>query len=696
MAYYNNNIQIPMMLSMPSSGHSESAMIDMSYSGYFDGLSFHFSNPLGPSPHSPSVNQGSSNSSLISIRRDSGFANSSLDELSTEIMSARVDPTPIQSNGSFSSLNSTSYSCNDSSSRGSNSSFLPPVPSSSTTKVHVERSTPIVPSMSNNGVDYLLNDVQRMYLAQHQQRQQQQQPVVGASSPSTHCTAYSLIGSQGPSAVGSNQSPSLASGTWNIASAASQLSEFPSSGDASSTQGVYTHNSAMGSVYGMQHQQQQQPQQPLLSPLQYHPRQGYLHHARQRKPELHIMTDSEPGQQLSLFPANVNVLTSELTANTVRWEPSSCDMSQNQQQRQPAPGTSPSISTANNFVQSGQQGGYSWGLVSSPVESSLSSGSSTPMFASPSSSYAHSELAASCESSRAASPSYMHLGAYDSCLSERRLKRMEADGRSSSSSLIIRSRKSSTSSTSSMGSQRRSSSLRESCSGISTGPSSPRLRCQITSTSSPTHQCPKCGQNFAGPAVLVRHIESIHDKLLWNCVGCKSNLSRRDAVTRHINLSPMDSICRAVGTIGQVKTSNGVEVHYEVSSYRAKPLDEVMSRMGKKISTALRKEIERSKAELQMREATAATSTSLSATMAAVPTSVTATTAAVVMSHLGCHAMPIIEVNNNNDQTMMMGAAFDDMEMYSEDEGETLEDGLNRKRRRSLMADTDALGRKKK
>ncbi|KAF9121845.1 hypothetical protein BGX30_002345 [Mortierella sp. GBA39] len=109
-----------------------------------------------------------------------------------------------------------------------------------------------------------------------------------------------------------------------------------------------------------------------------------------------------------------------------------------------------------------------------------------------------------------------------------------------------------------------------------------------------------------GSSVLVRHIESIHDKLLWNCVGCKSNLSRRDAVTRHINLSPMDSVCRTVGTIGQIKMLNGSEVHYEISSYKAKPLDEVMNRMGKKISATLRQEIDRAKANNAIVAASAA------------------------------------------------------------------------------------------
>ncbi|KAF9968623.1 hypothetical protein BGZ70_001359 [Mortierella alpina] len=57
----------------------------------------------------------------------------------------------------------------------------------------------------------------------------------------------------------------------------------------------------------------------------------------------------------------------------------------------------------------------------------------------------------------------------------------------------------------------------------------------------------------------------------------------------------MESICRTVGRIGQIKTLNGTEVHCEISSYRAKPLDEVMSRMGKKISTELKNEIDRAK-----------------------------------------------------------------------------------------------------
>ncbi|KAG0375405.1 hypothetical protein BGX24_009160, partial [Mortierella sp. AD032] len=261
----------------------------------------------------------------------------------------------------------------------------------------------------------------------------------------------------------------------------------------------------------------------------------------------------------------------------------------------------------------------SWGMTaatattSSPVESCFNSGSSTPSFASsmsPTLSYSSFELASSGDSSRATSPSqynnqhrnhqhhHHHTTPYDSF--DRRHRRRDSE---SSSSLIIRSRKSSTSSTSSNASQRRMSTLRE-----STLPSTPanNTTSNTTTVSSPTHQCPTCNLCFAGPAVLVRHIESIHDKLLWNCVGCKSNLSRRDAVTRHINLSPMDSICRNVGTIGQIKMLNGSELHYEVSSYKAKPLDEVMNRMGKKISAALRQEIDRAKAMAEANNAAVA------------------------------------------------------------------------------------------
>ncbi|KAG0058949.1 hypothetical protein BGZ89_000841 [Linnemannia elongata] len=269
----------------------------------------------------------------------------------------------------------------------------------------------------------------------------------------------------------------------------------------------------------------------------------------------------------------------------------------------------------------------SWGMAattSSPVDSSFNSGSSTPSFTSsmsPTLSYSSFELGSSGDSSRATSPShhnqhqhhhYHHQTTpYDAPSHfERRHRRRDSDA----SSLIIRSRKSSTSSTSSTSSNashRRMSTLRESTlpsTPVSSNNNTTTTTTTTTSVSSPTHQCPTCNLCFAGPAVLVRHIESIHDKLLWNCVGCKSNLSRRDAVTRHINLSPMDSVCRAVGTIGQIKMLNGSEVHYEISSYKAKPLDEVMNRMGKKISAALRQEIDRAKAMTEANNAMAAAS----------------------------------------------------------------------------------------
>ncbi|KAF8954154.1 hypothetical protein BGZ46_002999, partial [Entomortierella lignicola] len=560
------------------------------------------SNYLGVSPSQQvTVNNSSNSPSLISIRRDSGFANSSLDELTMSIMSSNKVARPSEHD--IQSLNNIN---------NNNPSFLlsPTTPTSTTSEF--EGSAPAVPSLSN-GMDYMLNNVQHMLFAQ---QQQQQQP----SSPS-------------------------------------QMTTFPPS------------------IYDMQQQQQQHQsvvtsqqlpvQQTLMSPLQYHPRHGQIQRPRQRKPQLQIMTESDIGQQIPMTVSNGNVIIANYSTPSVNWEP--CEMNQPS-----APVTSPSMSAASNIIQAGQQG-YSWGFVSSPIESSFSSDSSSP-FASPSSSYAHSDLPASCESSRAASPSFNNSSMYDLYLSERRFKRTNSDG---SSSLIIRSRKSSTSSTSSMGSQRRTSNLRESsaCS-MSASPSSPR-----TSSTSHTHQCPKCGQCFAGPAVLVRHLESIHDKLLWNCVGCKSNLSRRDAVTRHINLSPMDSICRAVGTIGQVKTSNGIEVHYEVSSYRAKPLDEVMSRMGKKISNALRKEIDRSKAATRTKEITAASAASGFSTVNPANMNGMPEVSAMAMTNVpgGC----------------LSSSIGGDLEMQSDCE-EFLEDGSSKKRRRSLFPDEITAGRKKK
>ncbi|KAG0290762.1 hypothetical protein BGZ96_005802 [Linnemannia gamsii] len=484
--------------------------------------------------------------------------------------------------------------------------------------------TPVVPSMPF-GIEFPLINEQRQFL-QVQQLQQQQH-----FQPSTAETAAAVVGDTLPSPPSS-----CTASPWN------------------------TDFSIMQSQQQQQQQSQQQPT--LLSPLQYHPRQGQIQRPRQRKPMLQIMTSSESEQQAMIFNSSLSPMSGP-------WESS------------PSVGpmaASPSMSAANNIVRAGQyqqqpqqsqQSSYPWGFVSSPVESSFSSGSSTPLFASPSSSYAHSDMAAnsSCQSSRAASPSFAPSTLYENFLvNERRIKRMDHD----SSNLIIRSRKSSTSSTSSMASQRRASTLRES-SLIPSSPattnhsscSTPAPTTTPSSSSTGTHQCPKCGQRFAGPAVLVRHIESIHDKLLWNCVGCKSNLSRRDAVTRHINLSPMDSICRAVGTIGQIKTSNGAEVHYEISSYRAKPLDEVMNRMGKKISPTLRKEIDRSK------------------------------TVALQQQQQQQHQhSQQYHPYQHQYQAMMM----EDIEMLQEHD-DMMEDELTKKRRRSSMVVDEAfLGRKKK
>ncbi|KAG0328250.1 hypothetical protein BGZ99_005768 [Dissophora globulifera] len=337
---------------------------------------------------------------------------------------------------------------------------------------------------------------------------------------------------------------------------------------------------------------------------------------------------------------------------------------------------------------------YSIASSSSPVESCFNSGSSTPSFASSSSSLSHlnSELghgtpsAYSCDSSRPTSPS-----SYDGYLSERRLYRSESE--STSSSFIVRSRKSSTSSTSSVASShhRRMSTLRESTTGVTSTAAATTTAAGaviIGPSSSSLHQCPKCGQSFAGPAVLVRHIESIHDKLLWNCVGCKSNLSRRDAVTRHINLSPMDSVCRAVGTIGQIKMLNGTEILYEVSPYRAKPLDEVMSRMGKKISTALRREIDMAKARTN------------DGTTAMGETELTPASIAMGPPHMPTLSIefPNCEIEGGNggegdgyvldaerqqqqQQDEMIFGGFCEMDEYEEDE----DDGQQKKRRRSLL-----------
>ncbi|KAF9547460.1 hypothetical protein EC957_008470 [Mortierella hygrophila] len=636
MAY--NNLQMPVMFSMDSSiqGYN-TAPTDLDCERtYFQGIGM--SMPQDASSNCTTNNNSSiCPPSLISIRRDSGFA-PSLDELSLGIMASNNNQDredfkgvlhTLQATAALqSSMMSSEIINNDNSSPSfflstpTSLSSSSPSSSPSTATINNTNSssaTPVITSMSF-GIEYPLINEQRQFLQVQQQQQQHIQGPVAA-------TVAAVVGD----AHSSPSSPCTAS-TWNT-------------------------------DFSMMQSQQHQQQPTLLSPLQYHPRQGQIQHPRQRKPMLQIMTSTESEQQAMVYNSSMSPMSGP-------WESSSVTPL----------AASPSMSAANNIVRAGQyqqqqpqqQCNYPWGFVSSPVESSFSSGSSTPLFASPSSSYAHSDMAAnsSCQSSRAASPSVTPSSLYENFLAnERRIKRRNSE----CPNLIIRSRKSSTSSNSSMASQRRASILR----GSALTPSSPATAnhsgcsasAPATSASTGTHQCPKCGQRFAGPAVLVRHIESIHDKLLWNCVGCKSNLSRRDAVTRHINLSPMDSICRAVGTIGQIKTSNGAEVHYEISSYRAKPLDEVMNRMGKKISTTLRNEIDRSKtAALQQQQQLLQQQQQ--------------------QQQHGQQYHPY----QHQYQAMMM----EDIEMLQEHDN-MMEDELTKKRRRPSMVVDEALsGRKKK
>ncbi|KAG0265407.1 hypothetical protein BG011_004792 [Mortierella polycephala] len=514
-------------------------------------------------------------------RRDSGFSNSSLDDLSVGIMTSHQGLPSEQASSAPSFVLSPPPS-ND-------GTLYPPI---DTIDVE-ESSTPIVPSMPI-GMSYV-------FMQQHQH--------------------------QGPPSVVNNQSAPT-SASWNIASMSSQMTALTSSPIYTTDDLVYQQLSLALATSG---------QQKLMTSPHVYSKHGQVQRPRQKKPHLQISTEADVAA-----PALLNNMTVEFTAACDGQWDAGYDLSPSA----PVQVISPSMSAANNIVRTQQS--YPWGFVTSPVESNFSSGTSTPLFTSSPVSYANSEIATSCQSSRAASPSYAGSGIYDGCIPDRRSRQ--------SPNPIIRSRKSSTSS---MGSQGRVSHLRDS-SASSTASSSPAATTSNSSSTS-SHQCPKCGQCFAGPAVLVRHIESIHEKLLWNCVGCKSNLSRRDAVTRHINLSPMDSICRIIGTIGQIKISNGVEAHYEVSSYCAKPLDEVMNRMGKKISTALRREINRSKAAMHRREA-------------GVPE--------------GCVSSELLSF----EQAMMMHAVSDDMEMLED----WNQDGSSRKRRRSPLADNDMFERKRR
>ncbi|KAF9910272.1 hypothetical protein EC991_007001 [Linnemannia zychae] len=435
-----------------------------------------------------------------------------------------------------------------------------------------------------------------------------------SSSSSAITPAVIVCSQQGPGAgqytPWNIEIASSSSTTSNTSSAQSQLTSSPfisipakSAPSTSTTTTVaWTNESALAAEAGGGGQQS------------YRSKQQQKQQQQGAQDQLHVMTSLDSGLA-SMYPhisgshPGLDLSAAAAAVASMVPQSSSCITSPAQQA---------AMSAHFHSQHQYQHHASSWGMTaaagttSSPVESCFNSGSSTPSFTSsmsPTLSYSSFELASSGDSSRATSPSHHnhnhqhhhhHSTPYDGF--DRRHRRRDSE---SSSSLIIRSRKSSTSSTSSNASQRRMSTLRE-----STLPSTPanNTTTSTTTVSSPTHQCPTCNLCFAGPAVLVRHIESIHDKLLWNCVGCKSNLSRRDAVTRHINLSPMDSICRAVGTIGQIKMLNGSEVHYEISSYKAKPLDEVMNRMGKKISAALRQEIDRAKAMAEANNAAAAAS----------------------------------------------------------------------------------------
>ncbi|KAG0253084.1 hypothetical protein DFQ27_007657 [Actinomortierella ambigua] len=118
-------------------------------------------------------------------------------------------------------------------------------------------------------------------------------------------------------------------------------------------------------------------------------------------------------------------------------------------------------------------------------------------------------------------------------------------------------------------------------------PSSSSATPTTTASAPEVHACLECDMTFAGPAVLLRHQESIHKKIAWCCMGCGSRLCRRDAVTRHMNLSPTGSVCRQVGEIGQLNKVGEEYVVVERNPYIAKPLRVVLTKMGKRLPPGL-------------------------------------------------------------------------------------------------------------
>ncbi|KAG0348060.1 hypothetical protein BG004_006194 [Podila humilis] len=474
---------------------------------------------------------------------------------------------------------------------------------------------------------YASHEVQRHHQQQHQQKYQQQRSQQEAPQPVAHQHPYQQ---QPPQHHHHQQQRSM---DMYGASVPSYLpvSAFQGQGyfEQAETPVAWTNLSQDAADPAIASEMQVQP---TFGQAQQPPYKKSSNKLVKGTTQLHVLTSPLEAEGTSMYPSAA--IEPATPASTVSF---STNMSTHTAMPSSIPYTSaPDFSGCNvvmattaSFSPSANVNASAavWGYNSSTIDSNYSSGSSTPSFASMSPSpslISNPDVigggGVSCESSRATSPSTLatavalcdrdnavriptmtaicqqqypyqqqqqqqqqqqHQNQHDQYppRPERRLKRLSE----SDDFVITRGRKSSTSSTSSTssnGSQRRMSNLRESistCNNNGASSSSPPTTTTTTKSlsSSSAHKCPKCGLCFAGPAVLVRHIESIHDKLMWNCVGCKSNLSRRDAVTRHINLSPMDSICRAVGTIGQIKMlEDGNEVHYEICVYRAKPLED--------------------------------------------------------------------------------------------------------------------------